>query len=272
MDMNITHAAARACASLALLALAAGSVSAQTPPKTASAAPTHKAAPKAAPAPAAVVDPASVAAVRKMAAYLRTLESFSLQVASERDEVDAYGQLLTFNGRVNYAVKRPDGFTIKVSEDRDARQFFYDGKSLTIFDPKTSFSARIPAPPTIRQTLELARDKYGISLPLMDLFQWNAGSAEEEKLTSGHFVGSAKIGDQDTDQYAFRQPGVDWQIWIAKGDKPVPVRIVIVGADDPARPQYETNLAWDTAAQFTADTFVFTPPADAKSIPITPAP
>jgi hypothetical protein len=272
MDMNITHAAARACATLALLALAASSVSAQTPPKTASAAPAHKAAPKAAPAPAAVVEPGSVAAVRKMSAYLRTLDMFSLQVASERDEVDAYGQLLTFNGRVDYAVKRPDGFTIKVAEDRDVRQFFYDGKSLTIFDPKTGFSARLPAPPTIRDTLDLARDKYGITVPLRDLFQWNAGGAEEAKLTSGHFVGPARIADQDAEQYAFRQPGVDWQIWIAKGDKPLPLRIVIVGADDPARPQYEANLAWNTAAQLTADTFVFTPPADAKSIPITPAP
>jgi hypothetical protein len=271
--MNVWRTTARACVGAALLAAIAGSGSAQT----SSAAPghkaaAHKAAPGAPPAPQGVVEPASVAAVRKMAAYLRTLDSFSLQVSSERDEVDAYGQLLTFNGRVDYAVKRPDGFTIKVSEDRDARQFYYDGKSLTIFDPKTGFSARMPAPPTIRQTLDLARDKYGISLPLQDLFQWNAGSAEESKLTSGHVVGPARIADQDADQYAFRQPGVDWQIWIAKGDKPVPLRIVIVAADDPARPQYETNLAWDTTAQFAADTFVFKPPADAKSIPITAAP
>ena len=201
-----------------------------------------------------------------MSAYLRTLDSFSIQVASERDEVDDYGQLLTFPAQMDYAVKRPDGFAIKVSEDREARQFFYDGKSLTIFDPKAGFSARIPAPPTIRQTLDLARDKYGISLPLQDLFQWNAGSAEEGKLTSGHVVGPARIADQDTDQYAFRQPGVDWQIWIAKGDKPVPVRIVIVAADDPARPQYEANLTWNTVTQFTADTF--TAPAGSKSIPI----
>ena len=71
--------------------------------------------------------------------------------------------------------------------------------------------------------------------------------------------------------FAFRQPGVDWQIWIAKGEKPAPLRVVIVASDDPARPQFEADLTWDTAPQFAADTFMFTPPANAKAIPIVSA-
>jgi len=275
--MNITHAAAGACAGVALLALA-WSVSAQAPSATPTpAAPKHAAAKHAATAhaapagPSQVVEPEALAAVRKMSAYLRTLDAFSLQVTSQRDEVDAYGQLLKFGGKTDYNAKRPDSFTIKVWEDRVERQFIYDGKSLTVFDPKSGFSARAPAPATIRQTLDLAEEKYGITVPLEDLFRWTSGSTEEGRLTSGHYVGPARIGDQDADQYAFRQPGVDWQIWIAKGDKPLPLRIVIVGAADPARPQYEATLAWNTAPQFAADTFVFTPPANGKSIPIAPA-
>jgi hypothetical protein len=103
---------------------------------------------------------------------------------------------------------------------------------------------------------------------LDDLFHWDQGDQQINRLTAAHFVGAEKINGQDTKHYAFRQPGVDWQIWITAGDKPMPVRVVLVANDDPARPQFEANLTWDTAPQFDADTFVFAPPPGAKAIPI----
>ncbi|HEY2050573.1 MAG TPA: DUF2092 domain-containing protein [Caulobacteraceae bacterium] len=235
---------------------------------SAKAAPAKKKPAAAATAPKGVVEPASVAALGKMSAYLRTLPAFEIKMATQRDEVDVYGQLVTLNGESTYKVKKPDAFHIAVAEDAGARQFNYDGKSVTVYDPKTGYYARFDAPPTIRQTLDAAKAKYGVAVPLDDLFHWDQGDAQSSKLTSGHFVGATKVDGQDADQYAFRQPGVDWQIWIAKGDKPVPLRVVLVGSDDPARPQFEANLSWDTAPQFAADTFAFTPPAGAKAIQI----
>ena len=74
------------------------------------------------------------------------------------------------------------------------------------------------------------------------------------------------INGVETQQYIFRQPGIDWQIWIAKGDKPAPVRVVVVASEDPARPQFQADLTWDTTPQFAADSFVFTPPAEAWNV------
>ena len=105
-------------------------------------------------------------------------------------------------------------------------------------------------------------------MPLDDLFTWDRGESDHKNLTSAHVVGPAKVAGRDTMQYAFRQPGIDWQIWIATGDKPLPLRVEIVASDDPARPRFEAELTWDTAVTFAADTFAFTPPANAKQIPI----
>jgi hypothetical protein len=234
----------------------------------AKAAPAKKKPVAAAAAPKGVVEPASVAALGKMSAYLRTLPAFEVKMAMQRDDVDIYGQLVTLNSEATYKVKSPNAFNISVVDDAKTREFYYDGKSVTVYDPKTSYYARFDALPTIRQTLDAAEAKYGVSVPLDDLFHWDQGDAQSSKLTSGHFVGSTRIAGREADQYAFRQPGVDWQIWIAKGAKPVPLRVVLVGSHDPARPQFEADLSWDTAPQFAADTFVFTPPAGAKAIPI----
>lgn len=220
-------------------------------------------------APAKVqVDAEALAAMSKMAAYLHTLQSIKVVMETQRDEVDNFGQLLTFGGETTYKAKNPDAFVIDVVEDRKARQYIYDGKTLTIFAPRIGYYAKIPAPPTIRETLDLAYTKFGITVPLDDLFAWNRGDADHKNLTSAHVVGPAKVAGRDTMHYAFRQPGIDWQIWIAKGDKPLPLKVEVVASSDPARPQFEADLTWDTTETFAAGTFAFTPPADAKQIPI----
>jgi hypothetical protein len=278
--MRVTRLITAACLGVGAAALIAGAAlgATTTTAAPAAAAPAAKAAGpkvlaparKSATPPAAksTVDAEALAAMSRMAAYLRTLNSFQVVTATERDEVDDFGQVLTFGGETTYKVKSPDAFVISVVEDRKARDYTYDGKSLTIFAPRMDFYAKVAAPPTIRQTLDAAATKYGVTVPLDDLFAWDRGDTDHSAITSAHVVGPARIAGQDTIQYAFRQPGIDWQIWIATGDKPLPLKVVIVASNDPDRPQFEADLKWDTAARFTADTFAFTPPADARLIAI----
>ena len=273
--MKIRKWAKGGCLGASLMVLAAGAGSAATAPAPgapatapAKAAPAKKTAPEQASSPAGVVEPRSVAAVVKMSAYLRSLATFEIKMTTERDDVDDFGQLLTFDGTADYKIKKPDAFALEVTNPNKTRQYIYDGKTVIIFDPKSGYYATIKARPDIRQTLDMAADQFGITVPFDDLFKWDEGDDHAKLLTSGHFVRSTTLDGQEVDQYAFRQPGVDWQIWIAKGDKPLPLRVVITASDDPARPQFEANLSWDTAAQFAADTFVFTAPANAKPVPI----
>lgn len=214
------------------------------------------------------VDKVALDALSRMSAYLRTLQAFQVTGQNVREVVDDSDQKLQLLGTTSYKVKRPDGFAIEIAEDRKVREVFYDGKSLTVFAPRMGYYATVPAPSTIRQVLKLAAEKYDITVPLEDLFIWGTDEDWRGDLTYGYVVGYSRVAGQDADQYAFRQKGVDWQIWIARGDKPLPLRVVITGTDDPARPQFESNLTWDTAPQFAANTFAFTAPAGATPIVI----
>lgn len=216
------------------------------------------------------VEPQAVQALVKMSAYLRTLQNFQIGMQTQRDDVDEYGQLITLDGQANYKVRRPNGLAIDLASPSLTRQYVYDGKTVTVFDPTTGYFAKFAAPPTIHETLALAEEKYGVELPLADLFTWSEGDDRAKALTSAHFIGQVQVGGQTANHYAFRQPGVDWQIWIADGDKPAPLRVVIVASDDPVRPQFQADLAWDTAPQFADNAFAFTPPANARQIQIHP--
>jgi len=273
--MIIKRLATATCLGVSLIALGAGAPLAAT---AAASAPTAAAPAKPpahrkptvhkAPTMPAVVEPESVQALARMSAYLKTNTSFEVKLSTQRDDVDDFGQILTFPGNTDYKVKLPNNFNIDFNDRYKDRELIYDGRSVTMYDPKTKYYTRFPAPATVRQTLDQAAEYYDVTVPLDDLFHWDEGQDNQSALTSGHYVGDETVNGQEAQHYAFRQPGVDWQIWIAKGDKPVPLRVVIVASEDPARPQFEANLDWNMAPEFAADTFTFTPPDGAKSIPI----
>jgi hypothetical protein len=254
--MKAVHLAAAAALGLALAAApAAGLAADPTPPPATSTA--------ALPA----IDPAAVEALRKMSAYLSSLSGFELTSKTSLDLVTVDGQKLTFDGTAKYKARKPDGLVLEVQSDLKNRDYYYDGKTFTVFAPELGYYATVPAPATIRETLDTLYKKFGIELPLDDLFRWSEpGGARAERLTSGFDVGSATIEGVDTEQYAFREGDIDWQIWIAQGDKPLPMKLAIVDRTDPALPAYVARLSWNTNPTFAADDFTFRPPGNAKSI------
>lgn len=220
--------------------------------------------------PSPQVDPHAVAALARMSAYLRSIPAFQISLWTQRDDVDDYGQVITLGGGAIYRVRRPDAFFIDLALPSVTAKYVYDGKTVTFYDARTSAYGTVQAPSTIRATLELAEQKYGASVPLDDLFTWSDGDALTKALTAAHFVGEAQIAGKTTYHYAFRQAGRDWQIWIAEGDKPLPLRVAIVASNDPAKPQFRADLTWDTAPKFAPNAFTFAPAADAHAVDIHP--
>ena len=92
------------------------------------------------------------------------------------------------------------------------------------------------------------------------------------KTVAGHVtdpeVVAALIDGNPCDQFAFRQEGVDWQVWIQKGDSPLPRKLVITTTDEVAQPQYISVLDWNLAPALNDAMFIFAPPPDSYRIAI----
>jgi hypothetical protein len=222
--------------------------------------------------PAGVIEPAALQALQRMGSYLSTLTSFEVQSVTSRDMVTNDGQRLMLDGVANYKVRRPDGFVVEVNSDAKKRTYYYNGKTFTVFAPDLNFYASAAAPPTIPQTLDVLYDKFGISLPLEDLFRWGDPNLHRsDTVKSAVVVGKSTTGGVATDQYAFREGDIDWQIWIQHDGDPLPRKVVIIDRSDPANPTYTAELTWNASATLTADDFTFHPSKDAKLIRITSA-
>lgn len=207
---------------------------------------------------APTLEPEAWAAVEAMGRYLRTLKSFDVTATGSTEEVAANGQKLNMDGSLTYSVSMPDKLFLETVSDRAHRRFYYDGKTITVEVPRVNLYTDAPLPGTINTLLTKADEKFGIDFPLQDLFVF--GTPAATRPNSGARIGPARIGDTATTHYAFRQPGVDWQIWIADGDKPLPMKIVMTSTLSQARPQYTARLDWNTSAVHGADRFAFVPP------------
>lgn len=218
------------------------------------------------------VEPEAVQALQRMRTYLSTLTSFEAKAESSLELVLESGQKVQLDGTAIYKVKRPNGFVVETSTPRKQRQFIYDGRKFTVYAPQLGYYAQVDAPPTIRQTLDLAADRYGITLPLDDLLRWNDKAGEGGQMEAAFDLGEVVVDGVATTQYAFRQKDVDWQIWIEKGDRPLPRKVVIVDRTDEARPAYSAKLTWNVNPTLSPTLFAFTPAKDAKAIRIASTP
>jgi hypothetical protein len=224
------------------------------------------------PAPAAVTrDAKAMDALVSTGKYLRTLKSFSVRADTVTDEVLTTGQKLQFAGSVDYLVQTPNRFRADVRSDRRERRFMYNGKTVTMYAPRMQYYGTVAAPATVAETLVVADEMYGITLPLADLFLWGTDKAGLEDIKEAQYIGPAKIGGKACDHYAFRQEGVDWQLWIQPGARPLPCKIVITTTTEPSQPQYAALLTWNTAPKIDKGAFAFVPPKGAGKVDFVPA-
>jgi len=214
-----------------------------------------------------VVEDSAVQALKDMSDFLMTANTLGVTSIGSMDAVTENGQRIQMDGMTTYKIRRP-GFVIDYMSDIKSRRFMYDGKNFTVYSPLLGFYATVPAPATNREVLDTIYDRFGISLPLEDLFRWGDGSnaARLQALQSAYEVGTATIDGVETDHFAFREAAVDWEIWIDQGDQPFPRKLVIIDRDDPARPTFIAHLTWQMNPTFADSDFTFVPGPDAKQI------
>lgn len=252
---------------------------AQQPPAPAAAAPAtapSASAPAAAKPPAAApaataqtIDPGIIETLDRMGNYLRSLKTFELQTVSSTDTVLDGDQLAQFSRWSTMKVRRPDALRADIRDDGgDSKVLYLNGKTATIFDPSTKLYAQMNAPGTIAETAKLLADRYGIELPVADLFYWDSNKTDMSTIKSADFMGYAYVDGKMTTHFLLRQADVDWQIWVERGASPLPRKLVITSTGQSARPQHSVMLRWNLAPKIAPGDFVFKAPPGAHRIVI----
>jgi hypothetical protein len=223
--------------------------------------------PAAALAQPARVDPDADAILKKMGQTLSAAKAFSFEAHAMNDQVMPDGQRVQFGRNSKVLVRRPDRVSADLIGDVEDLSFRYDGKHVVLFNRKANAWGQTDTPGTIDQTLDMLADKFGMTIPLADLLLADPYASLIERVRSGHNLGIGYVFDVKCHHLAFRQEGIDWQIWVEDGPQPVPRKVVITYKDSPGYPSYTAFLSkWNLKADAPDSSFTFTPPAGAKQI------
>jgi hypothetical protein len=216
------------------------------------------------------ISPEAKAVLDNMTAFMSTLNTFSVDGQSTRDEVVDFGFKLQHNEHVTLTAQFPNKLKSEISGGVRDRTFVYDGAKLVMYSPDDAAYSRVDAPDTINKLLDRLLGA-GIEMPMIDVLFEASKDDLTEGVTGGVLVGVSNVDGTDCDHLAFRQPMIDWQLWVARGDKPLPRKVVITTRYDVGEPQYQVIMRWNLQPKIDASTFVFTPPKDTHEIPFTDA-
>jgi len=214
----------------------------------------------------AAVDPAAIQALKDMGAYLQGLKRFRVSTDLTGERVLADGQKLQHTASAVLDVARPDKLRARMASARSVRELVYDGRHATLYTPSQKAYSTVEFTGSVAELIDKLEQRYGIEVPLADLFLWGTPAAPADGIESAMNAGQDFIGDDLCDHYAFRQGKLDWQIWIKAGSTPLPRKLVITNLADEARPQSSSLIEWNLKPGFQDAIFNFVPSKGSKSV------
>ncbi len=213
------------------------------------------------------LDADAAAALDRMGAHLRTLQRFEVTSESRVEKSFENSPTLEFRQDARFLVQMPDSMAVDLTTDRTHRKVFYDGKQMTIVGMTAAKYISVPMQGSISDVLTRAYNELGLDFPLQDLFRWGSAAAVVDKPTAGFRVGDSMVRGQKAGHYAFRMPDVDFQIWLAEGSEPLPLRMVITRRDIPGL-RYSTDILWNLRPTIGASSFRYQPRPGDQAIDI----
>ena len=141
----------------------------------------------------------------------------------------------------------------------------FDGTTFSVLGKNLNAYAQTEAKGTLEELGERLADA-GVEAPGADLLSSNIFEDLMDGVTDAKHIGGAVVNGVDCEYLAFRKADVDWEIWIADGDKPIPLRYVITSKHVSQAPQYSLELSdFKSGEEAAAADFSFKP-GDAKKV------
>jgi hypothetical protein len=203
-----------------------------------------------------------------MTRYLASLPGFQVRLLGSYDAVQESGQKIEFHELRDIALARPGRLRVRhVRSDGVESLIVFDGKTISVLNGEANVYAQAPQPGALDDAIVYFVRDLGMRLPLARLLTSRAPEELERRVQSLVYVERTTVLPVPVHHIAGRAGNVDVQLWIADGDQPLPLRIVLTYVDEPGQPQFRAQfLDWKTEPPGGTDTFRFTPPPGARQI------
>ena len=205
--------------------------------------------------------------LKAMSDYLAAQKALSFEYDATLEVITKDDQKLALVSSGAVTLSRPDKIRSTRSGGFADVEMSFDGKTLTVLGKNMNIYAQQDIPGTVDHLVDELRVTHNRPLPAADLLLSNAYDALMLDVVDVKDLGSGVIGGVECDFLAFRAKEVDWQIWIAQGERPYPCRYTITTKQLASGPQYTIQIRdWKTGDEVAKTGFSFKNPTNAKKV------
>lgn len=218
-------------------------------------------------APTRVLDARADEILKSMSTFMAATPRFAFEAEETYDELPGDEPRVLLSNIRRVAVERPRRFFADVEGDSLNRAVWLDGHAVFTLDKPTLTYSTFESPGTIDATLDTLIDKYGLNIPLAELFYTDAYKVLTEQVTYSRYLGLHRAASVPCHHLVFSQPTIEWQIWIEAGEQPLPRKMVITYVREPGEPQYTATITkWNLTPAFPEGLFSFEVPEGAERV------
>jgi len=205
--------------------------------------------------------------VKAMSDYMAAQQTISFDFDSSLEVITTDSQKVAFASSGAVTLNRPDKIRATRAGGFANAELVFDGKTVSLLGKEQNLYAQAEIPGTIDHLVDELRDKFHRPLSGADLLMSDVYGQLMPLVTNVKDLGSGVIRGVECDHLAFRTKEVDWQIWIAQGDRPYPCRYVVTTKNVKGWPQYTVDVRdWKTGTEVAADDFAFKIPPGARKL------
>ena len=217
------------------------------------------------------IDPAATELLKRMTDNLASVKQFSVSTQNTLEDTINSGHRIDIDVSAKVIVRRPNKIRSERKGDRVDQVFYYDGKNMTLYHPAHNLYSTVPAPDTFKGLFIYLYETLGFALPISDLLYEDSYSLLMEDVTLAQVISESYLAGDKCYHLLFSRPGVDFQIWIADGPKPLPLKYVVTDTALPVPLSISTRLSnWDLEPFLEDSQFVFSGHEGAQSITFLP--
>ncbi|PLX52486.1 MAG: hypothetical protein C0612_02080 [Desulfobulbaceae bacterium] len=217
------------------------------------------------------VDPAATEILKRMTNYLGSLKQFSVHTQNTlEDELDS-GHRIDLDVSASVTVSRPNKIRAERKGDLVDQVFYYNGTTLTLYNPSSNVYATEPASDTFEEMFIYLYDTLGFGTPISDLVYSDSFPLLMKDVIFAAVIGKSFINSVKCDHLLFSRPGVDFQVWVSEGSKPLPLKYVVTDTTIAGLMSVVTIMSdWNVAPAVDDDEFTFVPPKGVQKINFMP--
>jgi hypothetical protein len=218
-------------------------------------------------------DAKAVEVLKQMDAYTDSMQTFLVQTESYNDASIGPGMIISNPLISRIAVDRIGSLHSTTKSGSESSEIYVNKGKLTVYTGVQKFYTHADLPKNLSEGLLYALAEFDVETPLVDLLIMKS---LDSLVTPDQFVvyvtGDSPIRGVDCHHILVTGALADMQIWVEKGDNPVPRRMLLRYKQGEGMPRHDVFIDWQATDGFDKTEFEFVAPEGAQEIGFIKAP